>query len=68
VRAAFTPIALAEKLGVSPATVRRWCAEGRFPGAWRTPAEALPDFEPPAPRGGDRRSDDYQRQSLCATA
>jgi DNA-binding CsgD family transcriptional regulator len=62
-RAVFTPAALAEKWGVTPTTVRRWCAEGRLPDAWRTesgrwriPAEALLDFEPPAPRGGDRRS------------
>jgi DNA-binding CsgD family transcriptional regulator len=61
VRAVFTPVALAEKLGVSPVTVRRWCHEGRLSGAWRTangrwhiPAEALPDLQPPAPCTKDR--------------
>ena len=68
-REVFTPAALAERLGVTPTTVRRWCAQGRLPDAWRTeagrwriPAEALRDFDPPAPRGGDRRSARYWRE------
>jgi excisionase family DNA binding protein len=67
IRTIFTPAALAQELGVSPATVRRWCAEGRIPdayrthsGRWRIPAEALRNFEPPA------RRERYQRDSLDA--
>jgi DNA-binding CsgD family transcriptional regulator len=66
-RDVFTPAALAETWGVTPTTVRRWCAQGRLPDAWRTeaghwriPAEALRDFQPPASRGGDRRSARYR--------
>jgi excisionase family DNA binding protein len=74
-REVFTPAALAEKWGVTPTTVRRWCAEGRLPDAWRTdggrwriPAEAMRDFDPPARRGGDRRSARYQQARAALDA
>ena len=39
---------VAQRLGVAPCTVRRWCREGRIrhfrgPGAVRIPADALTD-------------------------
>jgi hypothetical protein len=65
----YTPKSLAAQWCVSPTTVRRWCTQGRFPGAWRTgaghwriPADTLSEFQPPTPPGGDRRSAHYLRQ------
>lgn len=75
-RAVLTPGSLAAQWGVTPSTVRRWCAEGRFPrasrtesGRWRIPAESLIDFQRPAPRGGDHRSAEYRqvREATVAT-
>lgn len=45
--------AVAERLDYSPETIRLWCVQGYFPGAfrakgngteWRIPAGAQPDF------------------------
>jgi hypothetical protein len=46
VRSVFTPAALAEKWGVTPVTVRRWCAEGSLADRRRPLAH---------PRRGPRR-------------
>ena len=47
---------VAARYDVTPRTVRRWCRQGRLPGAvrvgarvWAIPSEALKDFEPPRP-------------------
>lgn len=58
--APLTVTAAAERWGVTPSLVRRWCREGRIPGAvqagpraWLIPADA----RRPEPRrpGGPRR-------------
>ena len=48
---------VAERLGISPRTAARWCAEGRLPGAykigegdratWRVPVSALAEVRRP---------------------
>jgi len=45
---------VAAEYGVNTSTVRRWCRDGRLPGArhlneraWAIPRLALADFEPP---------------------
>lgn len=50
---------VADRYGVTPATVGRWCQKGYLPGArrvggkmrgvWIIPASALDGFEPPKP-------------------
>ena len=54
---------VADRYGVNPRTVRRWCAEGRLPGAklkgrvWLIPADALKEFKQPKPGPEPRRKD-----------
>lgn len=55
----LTVAEVAERYGVTPTTVGRWCQKGYLRGAfrevagptapWRIPAESLEDFEPPKP-------------------
>ena len=55
--AELTSSQVAERLEVSPATVRLWCSQGRFKSArrvehprgdyWIVPERELRDFEPP---------------------
>jgi hypothetical protein len=58
---------VAERYGVTPKTVRRWCAKGYLPGArklgtdrrapWVVPPAALEGFVPPS-AGRPQESDD----------
>ena len=59
----LTPEEVAERLGVAPITVRRWCAKGqisalkegsKYRGSWLIPESALAGFERPRP-GRPRR-------------
>lgn len=53
----LTTTQVAERLGISPRTAARWCAQGRIPGAykegegaratWYVPVAALVAVEPP---------------------
>ena len=48
----LTTAQVAQRLGVDPSTVRRWCESGRLeaikPGHdWLVPVESLDGFEPP---------------------